>query len=775
MVIEYRNTGNVDVTAPLMQVQAQNANLRFDAQSDYVGGSVWLLGINNAGPAGTLPPGAAGSVQLLFEPGTAASCTFSVLLPPSTNTPADWASLKDSLRPEDVLPEAWDAIYANFVARLGPTMGQCQSALAQDATYLGQLGSYVTDVRTLASFELFHAGQEGAISQRYNLGTFGRGQVDPTNIVAVTNTAGDVRIRVSQTFMRLFKLQADGSYLALPGDYGVLTLAKGHYQISESDGTILAFRPDNTLDYIEDPNLNRLTCNYTSGRLASWTDSWGDSVLLTYNAQGRVVSLTDPVGRNTTFAYDALGEHLTSIVAPDGTTNSYTYVTGQGAAREHALASVTAADGTRLNLEYDDLGALTQLSQAGGQATLTIDSDSPGTVTVTDANGASVKFLYDHLGQLRQLIDPFGNLTRLDYDANHNLTRAALPGGLSSSFNYDPRGNLIAGIDALGSRLDATYDPTLNVPLSLRTPGGQQTQFTYDGRGNPLSMIYPDGRTEQATYDARGAITNAVDGRAIGIQYVYDDKGLLTKKQYADGSRVQFSYDAHRNLTNISQINGATNRATVMAYDAADRLIKVTDRFNRSLAFNYDGAGRRTRMLAGDGFAVNYAYDAQGRLSQVTDAAGNTNVTYNYDAGGRLANKQLGNGALATYQYDAANQIVRLVNQAPDGSILSRFDYAYDKLGRRTRLVTLEGTNDYAYDAIGQLAAVTLPGGRTIDYTYDAEGNRSLVSDNGAATAYLPNNLDQYTMVGSAACQYDADGNLISKTDGGQTWTYAYR
>jgi RHS repeat-associated protein len=139
-----------------------------------------------------------------------------------------------------------------------------------------------------------------------------------------------------------------------------------------------------------------------------------------------------------------------------------------------------------------------------------------------------------------------------------------------------------------------------------------------------------------------------------------------------------------------------------------------------------------------------------------------------------LASKRLGNGALTTYEYDGGSQILQLINQAPDGAILSRFDYTYDELGRRTRMVTLEGANDYTYDAIGQLVAVTLPGGRTIDYTYDAEGNRLMVSDNGIATTYLPNYLNQYAMAGSATCQYDADGNLISKTDGARTWTYTY-
>jgi YD repeat-containing protein len=39
---------------------------------------------------------------------------------------------------------------------------------------------------------------------------------------------------------------------------------------------------------------------------------------------------------------------------------------------------------------------------------------------------------------------------------------------------------------------------------------------------------------------------------------------------------------------------------------------------------------------------------------------------------------------------------------------------------------------------------------------------------------YATNNLNQYTQSGTTNYSYDLDGNLISKTKGGQTWTYNY-
>jgi RHS repeat-associated protein len=89
-------------------------------------------------------------------------------------------------------------------------------------------------------------------------------------------------------------------------------------------------------------------------------------------------------------------------------------------------------------------------------------------------------------------------------------------------------------------------------------------------------------------------------------------------------------------------------------------------------------------------------------------------------------------------------------------------------------MTTLEGTTTYGYDVTGQLTSVILPDNRTITYQYDAAGNRTSVVDSGSTSAYTTNNLNQYTNVGVATYTYDTDGNLISKTQGGQTSTYSY-
>src|SRR5439155_17147496 len=131
---------------------------------------------------------------------------------------------------------------------------------------------------------------------------------------------------------------------------------------------------------------------------------------------------------------------------------------------------------------------------------------------------------------------------------------------------------------------------------------------------------------------------------------------------------------------------------------------RITYPDGRFLQFTYDAAGRRTRSVDQDGFTVNYLYDGLGRLAGLRDGSGGVIVSYTYDIVGRLIRKDLGNGTATTYAYDAAGQLIHLVNLGSDGAtVISRFDYTYDVLGRTASMSSHDGVTNYGYDAIVQL------------------------------------------------------------------------
>ena len=185
-------------------------------------------------------------------------------------------------------------------------------------------------------------------------------------------------------------------------------------------------------------------------------------------------------------------------------------------------------------------------------------------------------------------------------------------------------------------------------------------------------------------------------------------------------------------------------------------------------------------MTDQNGNRVNYSYDDAGRLASLTDGDNNLIVSYEYDAVGRLAREDKGNGTYTVYNYDLAGQLLSIENYAPDDTLNSSSVYTYDNLGRQTSLTTLDGEWTYDYDAVGQLTGAVFVStnpdipNQNLTYEYDAAGNRINTIENGEATGYTSNNLNQYTEVNGFESQYDDDGNLISKTNEEGTFLYSY-
>ena len=66
-------------------------------------------------------------------------------------------------------------------------------------------------------------------------------------------------------------------------------------------------------------------------------------------------------------------------------------------------------------------------------------------------------------------------------------------------------------------------------------------------------------------------------------------------------------------------------------------------------------------------------------------------TSWTHDAADRVKVQYLGNNTRASYSYDDANHILKLANIRSDVTTISSFDYAYDSVGNRTRLIELDG------------------------------------------------------------------------------------
>ncbi|NVN93010.1 MAG: hypothetical protein HXX11_20780, partial [Desulfuromonadales bacterium] len=415
VTVTYKNAGNSDAIAPLMRITAVGAKLMSDNGFYLVRtfNSESFLGINQEGPAGILPPGASGSITFDMKPTIIfGSIDFNLDIDKPTE-PIPWNLLENSSKPSFVSVDAWDALFTNMKTSIGSTMGQFNAALAADATYLSSIGKYESKVSNLLTFELIKAGLT-TIIPRYAVGAFGRGASHAFDIWGAVED-GNIVLHYPVARVRLLipDSTTSGQFIGSIGDNGALAVNSSDqsWDLTEKNGTLLHFKVDpnnannHVIDYIQDLNGNRVTVNYTESKVTGVTRSTGDTEQFSYNIQGRIIQTTDEVGRVTTYSYDETGEHLLTVTNTAGTT-SFAYITGQGAAQEHAVQSIAYPDGTHRYFEYDTMGRLSKQFRDGGAEKIDYAYNLTGEVIVTDSLGNMTHLLPTNSGQIGQFSDP---------------------------------------------------------------------------------------------------------------------------------------------------------------------------------------------------------------------------------------------------------------------------------------------------------------------------------------------------------------------------------
>ena len=813
LYVEYANIGDGPMQAPLLVVHgSQRSLMTLDPTLGAQG--LWTA---------SRPPGFSDTLQLLasgaspgvLQPGermrvpvmhcglqlpwdfTAGAVEFDLGIFDSSSTDLiDWNSLIAGSQINTNAPIP-NAVWSNLVANVGATWGDYAARLSADARYLSSLGLSVTAVPDLLAFEFTQAdglsplarltcttdafvnspGMDlefsrtfpRRLSQRNQLGPLGWGWSHNWAYSLSQDTNGNVTIAVPSGGLRLFQRDIRGGFFNQPGDHGVLIpFGIGGWQLTETDGSKLVFRSDGLLDYAQDLTGNRINASYTGGQLTTLSHSSGQSLQFSY-AGGLIQSVTDSYGRVITYGYDG-AQHLTSVTWYGSNTVTYAYVTSQGIALEHALASITYPGGVQALFSYDGRGRLAAVSAAGGAEAFTFSYDSIGKVVAADVQTNRTTFFFDQRGLLAKAVNPLGQAVGFTVDKNLNFTALQWPGGGSSMLSYDALGNGTRVLDRQGNAITLSY--TANSRLSrLTDQRNQTTTFTNDSRGNVTGVGFPDGSSESLTHDSHGDVIAVRNRRGQNTLVTRDAFGRVTRKVFAEGRTNDFTYDAHGNL---SSIVNSLQGTTTLTYDNSDLLSSLKYPDGRGFTFAHDAARRRISRTSLDGYSLKYFYDSLGRLDHLENGTGRQIVRYTYDTVGRLTSEDRGNNTTTSYGYDAAGHVVHLVNYGTNGSILSRFDYTYDLNGNQTSITTSSGSNSFTYDGIGQLTAAAYANGRNVTYAYDAAGNRTAVNDNGTNLLFSANNLNEYSVAGGATFGYDADGNLTNRTDSSGTTSYQY-
>ena len=436
------------------------------------------------------------------------------------------------------------------------------------------------------------------------------------------------------------------------------------------------------------------------------------------------------------YFFDSAGKHLHTMNALTGTVRyQFAYNTAGH------LASLTDGDGNVTTIEYDGIGNPTSIVGPYGQRT-TLALDTNGYLaSITDPLGESVQLSSTSDGLLTSLTDPRGNIY---------------------TFSYDAQGRLIKDTDPAGGakdlvRTDQSNGYTVNMVTALLQQSSFQVEHLSTGDEQRVNACC-GGLQTQMLRGTNGTTTITTPGGTVSTQVQGPDPrwGMmapLTQSQVTTtpgGLTLQttttrtVTLTDPNNLLSLGQLTDTISingQAYTRTYTTATKLVVATTPSGRQLTSTLDAQGRRVQLQVASLLPVSMAYDPQGQISTITQGSGSNTrmLSLSYSSDGYLGKVTDPLGHTTSYTRDGLGRI--LSQTQADGSVIG-----------------------YAYDASGNLTALTPPGRPSHNFTHTA---LNLIASYTAPTVGNQNSQTQYT--------YDADRHLtqISRPNG-QTVSYSY-
>ncbi len=654
---------------------------------------------------------------------------------------------------------------------------------------------------------------------RHELGSLGFGWSHNYLSRVIVGNCGQVTVTGADGGSARFRLQ-DGEFVPLKGYHSSLVLNEdGTFDYYPKGGNRYHYvrMQDNSwwMDYVEDPNGNRLSVELIGRNdapvIGSVTDSVGRRLVFEYELRifgiyrhEMLVGVTGPDGIDLRFEYDGIG-NLISASREGGsiggaTNETFTYsgdVSGPSrslllAVNDQATGAVRSWTYQEHNIEVPpavgdipDIASVevTAITESDSGTTTFSYTDAPGynSAAVVTQNGQVSDYTLNFYGAATEIVSPAGTKSFVwETDTDVLLTSETDENDRMRSFEHDEFGNVIE--ERLGTLISTytynspdQFDPPFikDRPATMTNWRGDTTTFDYDAAGNKTNEEL-DNTTTSYTYDDQGLVKTMTDGRGLVSIFTYDAFGYQMTARNPAGDTTTMSYNARGQK--LSEEDGNGNQTTY-TYDVSDRML--TKRLNSRLwTYSYTNGGRTRTETDPNSHSTTYDYDTQGRLTSTLNAAGDT-MAYGYDLNGNKTLETDFGGHTTTFAYDDANRLITKTEPAGSAGTPKVTTYTYDNVGNVLTETTGDRLTTYTYDPDRyfqtSIERTSSTGNVLITRTVDGNGNILTETDpNQNETTFTYDAFDRMLtesgpMGSGQVLTYDPNGNVLTQTTNNST------
>lgn len=448
---------------------------------------------------------------------------------------------------------------------------------------------------------------------------------------------------------------------------------------------------------------------------------------------GTMASFTDPRGNLTSYLYDKL-DRITKIINPDNSSFVVAYDD-----RANTI-DTTSEMGAKTRTKWDSLGRV-------------IESG----LFINGVYNAKIKSGYDDYSRKIWEEDPNGNRVAYSYDRWDRLIRTTNADNSYSTVSFDDIANTARETDEEGNEVLRAYDKLGRVWVEKEKENGvfvsKQTN-AYDNAGNLIRTQDALNNITNYHYDALGQLIGVLTPKQEQYRYFYDGFGNQTRIEFPDNRTIQKVFDERGDIISYTDETGNTKK---MYYDEEGNLSVLIDRMDRRFTYSYDSKNRLLTR-AGPSDSVSYTYDAEGKRTRMTDQTGTTIYAYNpYTS--LLEKKTYPDSKSITFEYDLRSNRTKIVT--PFNQVI---DYTYDNVNRVSTVKAKNQTSaSYEYYKNDKIKKVLHGNGLATEYTYD-----------GFDLAGVQHKDSSGTVLNNYSYSYDYNGNMTSRTDHEETFSYTY-